>query len=289
MGGVRNLKGLGKMTPAAAEEYVRNNITRIPMPTAFVARNISCIDGRCPEQGCIRFPGGALGVVATILAAINREFLIEWKYFDDQPRLKVFRDGLPFWKLMDRFEQCLGGMSCHDDDGDHGKGDSELACAGCGHAKLILADERYHLGEYSKPLLEYARDLKLRHIQGDKHVTVPTYSGTHREQAVIRIKGKRKVGAALSLRPTDGKTSVFVVHEDMGLAVLRATSVGLYYGFPTLFEEAGITKSELLAHVKSMYFRHLRLSAHRLAGGLPVYKVSENGAGIRVAKSHLRF
>ena len=278
-----------KLAVAEADRYVQTNAVRMEIPGAVEAAGLYCIDGRNPETG-VAVPGGALGVSGTILAAIYRDLIFDWVTFEDNRRLQIVRDRLQFEELMAFFESHFNGMSCHTDDGHHSSDKQHLACAGCGHLMLLMTEPRYRLGDFTEPFKEYAASLKARNEKGDPRVVIAKYHGTHKEQAVIRVKTNGLNGHVISLRPTDGSTSVFVVNEAMGLAVHRRAAALCHEHFKRTFEMLGVSKTELLGYVQSTLHRHTRLSAMKLARGLPVYDVREQVAGqLVISSSNLNF
>lgn len=271
-----------------AAAYVKSHMRIVELPTSFQAHQIACIDGRLKDEApLVTIPGGAIGIVGMIVAAIERDLLREWAQFDPG-RADILKKGLPFPQMVAFFEKYFGGMSCHTDDGLHGI-HNDLAFAGCGHAKLLLTDERYRLGpESTQALFSYARDLKARHNAGDPKVVCPTYRGHHQEVAVIRIKQVR-CSRVISLPPAVGKTSVFVINEGMSVHVLQEVVLAFHKHFISVFEQVGVSHSELSSYVKALYHRHVRLSVSKLAKGLPVYDAEWDDEKMIVRRSRLQF
>jgi hypothetical protein len=238
------------------------------------------------DRTSIAFPGGALGVPAAVLAAINVQLFQPWKDAGD-PRYRESLELLSFKCIMHFAEQIFGGMSCHTDD--HNEKDA-LACRGCGHAMGLLENTRYGLGEhYSAEFRTYAISLKERAGKKDPKVTLYAYRGPHREQAVMRVQSKVDTGRYLCIRPTDGQNGVFIVNEVMGIRILTDFTATVYEELKQSFERLGVSRTELLDHVRSTYRSHVRRSASRLAAGFPVYDVSEEAGQVIVHKSSLRF
>lgn len=297
------------MTLAEARQYVldKRNHRFVSLEQVSVngaASRLECMDGRRTNvasevlfgadkikqirtRESVGFPGGALGLCATILSALNTRVRV-------LPHAPESSSGAPvrikpmvkLEEAMNFFEGVLGGMSCHTDDHQH---EGELACMGCGHAMGLLTKSDYGLGEtYQKGLQQYSKDLQRRAREGDESVTVYSYSGEHEEQAVFRIRSNVQTGKAVTVVPNDGNKSMFVINEVMNLRLLRemTTKFHSYFGFKNI----GISSEELNAHVASVYHEHIRISASALARGKPVYDIvpDENDA-ISVVPSNLKY
>lgn len=285
-----------------ADAFVRRNITYVQLAdiVGHFAPRLRCIDGRRPkkpnqlgpqtdesddQQGVISFPGGAIGVVAQILCALNA-FQKFWDKTKD-PRAKTARERFNFARVMDCLERALGGMSCHTDDRAVG---NALACAGCGHAKALLKGG-YGLGKtYRMEMRKYMKELKKRALRGEKGIVVDVYDGVHAESAVLRIISELSMGQYASIPPTDGEMSVFVFNERMALYVLTKITGLLYQQLRSDFKEHGISKEEMVAMVINFFFTHARNSAFSLAHGLPVYDVEHSSPGqVDVKWSDLKY
>ena len=269
--------------------YALANTRVETLPAVYDARRIACIDGRRRDHSTISFPGGALGIVGTILAALHRELIGEWDFFEDTRRLETIRERLQFNDMMLFFENFLDGMSCHTDDGRHDSDTSSLACAGCGHMVNMLTNERYRLGVFKDSLLEYSQQLKVRALDRDPKVSVLKYRGQHAERAIVRVKAHADRSKVLTLTPCDEHMSVFVVNEDSSVTVLQNITAMLYEKFREAFEDLGVSRVELISYVRSVYFRHVRLSARQLAPNLLVFNVQDRGDGIQVSRSTIKY
>jgi hypothetical protein len=288
------------MNLADATRYARENVQLVKIPKMPHAAGIQCIDGRstrgpheiisgqCHDSTTsIAFPGGALGLPAAVMAAINVELLQRWEYENPQLYTRAC-ELLGFREIIDFAESYFGGMSCHTDD-EHAN--DPLACRGCGHAMGLVDNKRYGLGTlYAPAFRNYAAELRARVKMRDRRVTLYSYSGPHREEAVMRVQSRLDTKHFIALRPTDGERGVFIVNEVMGIRILRDFTGSLYEHLKDSFEALGVSRGELCAHVESTYWSHVRTSATRLAKGKPVYDVTVRDDGtILVSKSSLRF
>lgn len=284
-----------------ADAFVRRNIRFVPLShiNGHYAPLLRCIDGRRgvnpdrlggqpgePQEGSISFPGGGIGLAALVLSAINIPFIEPWKQAKDA-RAESAQKCFSFDRVIDCIERSMGGMSGHTSD--HAI-DEPLACAGCGHVTALL-NGGYGLGEtYRAQMTEYLKKLKARALAGDKDVVIDVYHGEHAETAALRLKCTLSFGEFLSIPPTDGEMSVFVFSELMALEVLARIAGLLYEEMRSDFKDHGISKDEFLAQARSLYFSHVRSSAHKLAHNFPVYDVVHREPGvIEVRKSDLRY
>jgi hypothetical protein len=250
-------------------------------PDEYLLGSLTRLERRTP----VSFPGGALGLCAAILGTLNVSLMRAWQDAGDA-RYKLAQKKFAFKRLMPIFETALGGMSCHTDD-HHAQ--NPMACAGCGHAKAFL-DQGYGLGEtYRKELKDYATKLKARAQRKESGIVVFSYKGDHNARAVFRIISSPGLGKYLSVSPNDGANKVFIVNEVMGLYLLERLSRALYEELRSDFEELGVSHRELWAHVQSQFLRHVRLSAHKLAHGLPVYDIKEEDGLIVVSNSSIKY
>lgn len=254
---------------------------------ADFAREVACIDGRRDEPG-IGFPGGGIGVMATVLAGCN--YLISM--FDaikdkDPKRAQFARDALNFPEMASLIERCMGGMSWHtDDEAEH----DPIACKGCKHAMACL-DGGYGLGEeYRAQMEQYLREIKKRAQAGDSRLHPDTYHGKHNEQAVLRVLSDVRTGEYVAIPPTNGKFSAFVFNEVMAKEMLRYVGGLVYDEKRPDFKNLGVSKEEFLIRIESIFYHHLRLTAPRIAQGLPVFDVIHYESGrVRVQHSQLRY
>jgi len=280
------------------QEYVTKNaeVARLPagLPDATL---IECIDDRRTnrpnERGfgdepsgkkrhAIAYPGGAFGVLGTLLAATNE--LIQKA---EGEKRELAQKELSFARITSFFEEALQGISCHTDD--HSAG-SESACAGCGHASAMLTSPLYMLGsEYQRGLAEYARDLERRSKEHDLSVTVYTYKGPHASRAVVRILKEPSEDAYISLPPNDGGNGMFVINEATDLYILESVGKKMYETFEPAFKGLGVSEKSFTDAEKAAYNLHVGLTAAKLAEGLPVYDVTGEDGKIHVTASNLRF
>ncbi len=292
------------MLLAEAQRYVDKNYRLIPESEIRNpnAGNIECIDDRArrtPEEQrsgfltlsdkhkrreSIAFPGGALCLCATILSAINSRLISRWRALSS-PRADEALRRFDFDNMMKFFEQQLNGMSCHTDDAHE---NDPLACAGCGHAMALLSTKDYGLGEeWTQSMRQYATGLKERvHEPG---ITIYSYAGAHKARAVLRILSDPGNGHLLSIPPNDGTDNVFIINEVEDLKILLDLSSAFYTAFQSDFEALGVSRSELIAHTRSMYYTQVRLSAGKLAAGLPVFDVEPTNGKITVKQSRLKY
>jgi len=284
-----------------ARRFVRQNAARVPIPKVIDAAHIQCIDGRSRRSldelgeqhregytgAAVAYPAGAIGLPLTVLAAINSRLLSPW---EGTALYKQALKLLSLQKIMEFTEGHYGGMSYHTDE--HNKHDP-IACAGCGHAMGFIRDETdegYGLGKaYRSAFVVYAKKLKARSKKGESGVVPFTYTGKHTERAVIRLRSNFETDRFISLTPNDGKTSVFIFNDMMGVKLLNEYTDSLYEEFRIEFQKLGVSHDELMDHARSMYRFHLRSSASKLAGGFPVYDVSHDGDEFQVTRSTLKF
>lgn len=293
------------MKQAEAQAYVDKNFKLLPEREIRIpnARLVECIDDRArrtPDElmsgsqrmdqrnerrDSIAFPGGALCLSATILSAINSRLVYRWQALGDA-RANEALQRFDFGRMMKFFEGELSGMSCHTDD----QHDSDpLACAGCGHAMALLSNKDYGLGElWTENMLDYARSLRGRADNGED-ITIYSYAGKHKARAVLRVLSDPANGHLLSIPPNDGTDSVFIINEVEDLKILGDLASEFYTSFRDDFEALGVSRSEFIAHTRSMYYTHVRLSAGKLAKGLPVFDVEPVGRDIEVKPSRLKY
>lgn len=277
-----------KLTLAAADIYVQDNCEQVPIPTVVTAEMLDCVDGRSGKKLVIAVPGGGMGMLGKSLATINQ---LKNQYIADgnERRVRIMSQQLTFNRVRGFFWDHLKGMSCHTDDRDHGE-HNHLACAGCGHLMALINNPRYGLGEYTEPFRDFAAELKIRFDQGDPKVIIRSFPGQHKEQAVLRIKGISHNGSVLSVRSTDGETSVFVVNEAPVFLLLARAAAVMYNEFERTFPDLGVTKTRFIDMMRGTYHHQTDLSLYSLARGLPVFDVREQANGsLEVSRSNLNF
>lgn len=284
-----------------ATAFVLRNITYVPLAATngHLAEALCCIDGRRTSErerlgtkdvsgaeGRISFPGGGVGIAGLVLSALNVGFMEDWRQANDARAVSA-SEVFHFDRVIACLERALGGMSGHTDE--HAEEDA-LACAGCGHAKALL-NGGYGVGEtYRVAMKEYLRKLKKRALAGEEGIVIEKYHGAHQESAALRLKCNLSFGEFLSVVPNDGQMSVFVFSEHMALEALDRVAGVFYEEFRADFKDHGISKEEFLSHVRTLYFRHVRSSAFKLAHNMPVYDVEHIGVGkVEVRRSDLRY
>lgn len=286
------------MTLEEMTSYVTKNWERSPLPKDLPhAATIECIDdrrtghpseciagdaGKDSVRKSIAYPGGALGVLGTLLAATNESIIGV-----DAEGTHNVRAKLPLSSIITFFEREFKGTSCHTDS--HSIG-NERACAGCGHAAAMLSNPAYGLGaEYQAGLDVYAKEIQKRKEKNDLNVTVYNYDGEHKACAVVRIVKEPSEDTYISLPPNDTEHGMFVINEATGLHILEMAGKKMYKEFETILKDAGITEQVFLQNVVSAYGTQVGLTAKKLAHGLPVYDVIGEGDKVLVTRSTLAF
>lgn len=283
------------ITPMNLEEvttYITKNWKSAPLPKGLPeAGHIECIDdrrtGHPNERGAgdlsdqsvresIAYPGGALGVLGTLLAATNESTL------GGETGTKI-----PLSAITTFFEKEFKGISCHTDS--HNTG-NERACAGCGHAAAMLANSAYGLGaEYQADLDAYVKNIQKRKAANDLSVSIYSYDGDHKARAVVRIIKEPSTDSYISLPPNDGENGMFVINEATDLNILTLAGKKMYLEFADTFKSAGIPEEKFLQNVAGAYGKQVELTAKKLAHGLPVYDLIGEGKEVRVTQSNLQF
>lgn len=277
------------------QTYVAKNAERAELPTGLPkACSIECIDDRCTRSSLelgeevkvtekrksIAFPGGALGVFATLLSGIHESL-------PAHNREILSQKNLSFKTIASFFEKEFCGISCHTDSHN---ANSDSACAGCGHLASILSNGAYGLGEkYQTELGQYAKEIQKRKEAHDENATVYVYKGDHGSKAVVRILKEPSENSYISLPPNDGENGMFVINETTDLHILETAGRQLHKEFVATFTEQNVSEDTLLKNITAQYNKHVGLTAQKLAHGLPVYEVMVEGENIIVTKSALAF
>ncbi|TAJ15835.1 hypothetical protein EPO56_00750 [Patescibacteria group bacterium] len=283
------------MSLTEIQAYVAKNAVRAELPKGIPkACSIECIDDRCTrspleiegesnvteKRKSIAFPGGALGVFATLLSGINESLPVT-------SREALTQGEFSFKAMASFFEKEFCGISCHTDS--HNT-HSDSACAGCGHLASILSNDAYRLGtNYQTELGQYAKDIQKRKEAHDESATVYTYHGDHASKAVVRILKEPSAETYISLPPNDGENGMFVLNEATNMHILELAGRKLYKAFETGFADQNIPEETLLKNISVQYGQHVGLTAKKLAHGLPVYDVTVEGENTLVTKSAFSF
>jgi hypothetical protein len=201
-----------------------------------------CVDGRVvgPDHRYAA-PGGTLGFLFAVLAGVEA-----WAKQTQRP--------LPDFDLVQKaVSTVFPVMTYHTDDHTH----DSLPCAGCGHCAGALAEpERYGIDKYV---------LQLR-LEIDRFgLKTEILTGVHSESAVFIVP----VGVALPGTGSNG-VQVFVFHKAAWVDVLAILS-------RVLAEGLSVDSDELYQCIQKSAQRQLDVTLDRLAKGLPVYVVRDDG------------
>jgi hypothetical protein len=218
-------------------------------------------------KGSAKFPGGGLGVAATMLGALHS--------------LNATR-GLPFSTVMNNLERELGGMSFHSD---HHNAHDPFPAAGCGHVNGILAaSDAYGLGDYRELLHKYTDQLSTREDRHEKNITGYSYSGGHAAQAVIFVDdqaaGKYLSVPGLYNSGVDGQA--FIINHTLNKCMLRDLARSMGRTFAPELRAMDISTHDLIKKMIATYEKQLMISLGKLAKGLDVYYAVSDKTGVRV-------
>jgi hypothetical protein len=252
------------MGPDAARAFIENHqrFVRMRQGTIPSARFLECMDDRQSRSegnpDSAKYPGGGLGVAATVLATLDSL---------NAPR------GIQFSPVMNLLEQELGGMSFHSD---HHNGHDPFPAAGCGHVNGVLDNEAYGVGAYRQDLRKYADRLNTREDRHEKDIVGYSYSGDHAATAVIFIDDKTP-GTYLSLPGRDEGGQAFIVNDTLNKRTLRTLAGRIERAFAPECKALGISVKKLGDTLVQTYETQLVLSLRKLAKGLPLYHAIVKG------------